>query len=238
MALFGDLEHHALTDLAKVLRSQTGTLFFHEAYQNRTLELLLIQGQLRAAYLDGFPVQQPAQVRDMVRELHAQGRGAFEFQKRDFPAASPHFYDLRLAELLQESAELLIPPDQLPHPDTRFVPTPGTPPVPASLEGVWTLLGPHLLAGASGSALAGRVGRPEPEILTMLHRLRAVDLIAPQRAAAQVAGPLDGAASLPASAVDGGVPGEGAPSPSVPGASAPLVRRLLGALRRLTGARA
>ncbi|MBB5234633.1 hypothetical protein [Deinococcus budaensis] len=228
MALFGDLEHHALTDLAKVLRSQTGTLFFHEAYQSRTLELLLIRGHLRAAYLDGFPVQQPAQVRDILRELRAQGRGAFEFQKRDFPAAAPHFYDLRLAELLEASAELLVPPDQLPHPDTRFVPTAAALPVPASLEGAWSLLAPHLLAGASGAELAARVARPEAEVLATLHRLRAADLIAPQRAAAPVAAPLTAASPPPTPGMDG----------SAPAASAPLVQRLLGALRRLTGARA
>lgn len=226
MALFGDLEHHALTDLAKVLRPQTGALFFHEAYQGRTLELTLMQGQLRALYVDGFPVPEQSQVREILRELHAQGRGAFEFQRRDFPVTTPSFYDLPLGELLQAFATASIPADQLPHPETRFVAVAVAPPVPASLAEIWTLLHPHLTTGASALELAARVGRPERDVLVMLHHLRAVDLIAPLRAAPpQVVRPA-------ALAVVDPIVEEFAPSATPP---APLVHRLLGALRRLTG---
>ncbi|MFC5849339.1 hypothetical protein [Deinococcus petrolearius] len=225
MALFGDLEHHALTDLARVLKSQTGTLYFHEAYQRRTLELTLRKGDLRAMYLDGFPVQTSEQVRDILRQLHSQGRGAFEFQRRDFPANVPGFYDLPLVELLQDFTEASIPPDQLPHPETRFLPVTPEPTVPPSLADTWLLLQPHLASGASASELAKQVGRSEREVLGMLHRLRAVDLVAPQRAATQqVTAPVAVAAT-----VDGSAP------VATPSAPAALVHRLLGALRRLTG---
>ncbi|WP_019586627.1 hypothetical protein [Deinococcus apachensis] len=216
MALFGDLEHHALTDLVRVLRAQSGTLFFHEAYQRRTVELTLAQGRLRAMYLDGFPIQEQTQVRGILSQLQAQGRGAFEFQRRD-PSQVPGLYDLPLGELLEAPNEAAIPADQLPHPETRFVPARAAQAVPPSLAADWALLRPLLTFGASGAELARRVGRPEREILAVLHRLRAADLIAPQRAAAQAQ-----AGTTPESV------------PAAPPA-APLVQRLLGALRRLSG---
>lgn len=232
MALFGDLEHHALTDLARVLKSQTGSLFFHQAYQGRTVELTLMQGWLRALYLDGFPVQEPARVREVLGELRIQRQGAFEFQRQEFGAGTAILYALPLLDLLQEFTEAFIPRDQLPHPDTRFVALDPAPGVPPSLEAAWAALGPHLASGTSASELAGRVGQAEQDVLVMLHRLRAVDLIAPLRAAAQ----------LPATSPQVAQLQSGTPAPTAPYAaseaaapSQPLVRRLLGALRRLTG---
>ncbi|WP_216329764.1 hypothetical protein [Deinococcus aestuarii] len=232
MALFGDLEHHALADLAKVLHTQTGTLFFHASYQGRTLELALRQGRLRAMYLDGFPVREPSRVRDILRQLQAQARGAFEFHRQNLAAGAPNFYDLPLVDLLQEFGEAYLPEDQLPHPETRFVPSPAGARVPPSLADAWALVGPHLAPGASAVDLAPRVGLPQREVLVTLHRLRAVDLIAPQRAGA-----------VPHRAVT--VSGQGAGMASTaahfapaapPPAPAPLLGRLLGALRRFTGA--
>ena len=234
MALFGDLEHHTLTDLARVLKSQTGTLFFHEAYQGRTLELTLVQGEVHALYLDGFPVQEPARVRDILRELHGQGRGAFEFQRRTFPATAPGFSAPALVDLLREFSEAFIPVDQLPHPETRFLAA-EAPSVPASLAAEWALLQPHLVAGASASELCTRVGRPQRDVQVMLHRLRAVDLIAPYRSRAahpqlaHSAEVFQGPAALAAAPL-------GQSPVAAPPASAPLMRRLLGALRRLAGA--
>lgn len=242
MALFGDLEHHTLTDLAKVLRSQTGTLFFHEAYQHRTLELTLVQGQVHALYLDGFPVRGAAQVRDILQELQAQGRGAFEFQRREFPAAAPRLYALDLGTLLQGGREAFIPADHLPHPDTRFVLNPGAQPVPPALAEGWALLRPHLggEAGASASELARYVGRPEADLLVTLHRLRALDLIAPQRAAAPsrhsqgpAPSPQPPGPALEAPTPDGA--GAAASALLTPAAPVALVQRLLGALKRLGG---
>ncbi|MBB5235877.1 DUF4388 domain-containing protein [Deinococcus budaensis] len=230
MALFGDLEHHALSDLVRVLASQTGTLYFHEAYQGRTLELGLQAGRLRAMYLDGFPVETPEQARAVLREVQSARRGAFEFQRRVTPAASPTLYDLPLTELLQDAA---IPADQWPHPDTRFEVVPGPGVVPSALSDAWSVLQPQLLAGASGAELARRVGWAEADVLLALHRLRAAGAVAPQRAAPAPAG-------LAVSALSTGHEAGAAmaPSSSASGASAPLVQRLLGALRRLTGARA
>ncbi|WP_216329525.1 hypothetical protein [Deinococcus aestuarii] len=231
MALFGDLEHHALTDLARILGTRSGTLYFHSAYRGRTLELTVVQGHLRALYLDGFPVRETGQVHDILGELRAQGRGAFEFKPREFSATTPGFYNLPLLDLLPALTGAPLPEDQLPHPDTRFVPT--TPParVPPTLADTWALVGPHLASGASASDLARRVGRTEREVRETLHRLRAVNLIAPQRAGS-VTRPGVPVAAQPA----GDGPAGGSWTPVAPPAPAPLVHRLLGALRRLTGA--
>lgn len=216
MALFGDLQDHALPDLLKVLAAQTGTLYFHEAYQGRTLELMLTRGQLRALYLDGFPVMEAGRTRDMLRDLAAQGRGAFEFQRREHGPGALMFYELPLADVLDTETATL--PEHLPHPDTRFVAVPGTPPVPAPLADTWAVLRPglHTSTGASAAELTRQVGWSEQDLRAALYRLRGASLITPLRAAAPG----------PAAAVDT------APVPTV---SAPLVQRLLGALRRLGG---
>lgn len=232
MAIFGDLEHHTLTDLFKVLSAQAGTLFFHQAYQGRTVEMVLEHGQLHALYVDGFPVHDAAQAQAIVHHLHAQGHGAFEFQRR---AASPgagarpgaRLYTLPLLELLQDALAKAIPADQLPHPETRFVVQHSGAQVPVSLTLGWQLLAPYLQTGASAAELAGLTGQPEAEVQALLYRLRAVDLITPVRtvnlgAARQPAQPEWTTPLHP----------QDAPAPAAP---APLLRRLLGALRRLTG---
>ncbi|SMB86315.1 hypothetical protein [Deinococcus hopiensis] len=230
MAMFGELEHHALADLVKVLAPQTGTLFFHQAYHGRTLELTLMQGHLRAMYLDGFPVHTQTQVRDILQHLHVHRRGAFEFQRRGFPTSVSGFYDLPLSNLLLDLDDDSIPSDQLPHPDTRFLTIPGTPFVPPSLASVWTLLQPFLIRGASAAEITSQLGLTQRDVLGMLHRLRAVDLIAPYRATTLTLSP-----PVPSTLHQGVQTSllEAAPEPS---SSAPIVQRLLGALRRLTGA--
>ncbi|MFC5848797.1 hypothetical protein [Deinococcus petrolearius] len=231
MAIFGDLEHHTLTDLFRVLSVQVGTLFFHQAYQGRTVELVLEHGQLHALYVDGFPVPGAAQAQAVVHHLHAQGHGAFEFQPRPATLGAgsrqgARLYTLPLLELLQDALAKAIPADQLPHPQTRFVVQPSGVQVPVSLTLGWQLLAPHLQAGgASASELARLTGQPEADVQATLYRLRAVDLVAPLRSVAPTA---------PAPA---GRPEWTTPLPAAaPGAApAPLLRRLLGALRRLTG---
>ncbi|MCP2014476.1 hypothetical protein L1280_001627 [Deinococcus sp. HSC-46F16] len=215
MALFGDLQDHALGDLLKVLAVQTGTLYFHEAYQGRTLELILTRGQLRALYLDGFPVMEGERARDILRELGAQGRGAFEFQRREHAPGTLTFYDLPLSGMLDTDAA--VAPEHLPHADTRFGTVPGSPPVPAPLAGTWAVLRPALHTGASAAELSRQVGWSEDDVRAALHRLRSAGLVAPLRAAA-VPGPVAAVSAAP-----------------VPAVSAPLVQRLLGALRRLGG---
>lgn len=239
MAIFGDLEHHALHDLAKVLRSQTGTLFFHEAYQGRTLELILLQGRLQALFMDGFPVQNPIQVGEIVRQLRVQGRGAFEFQRRSGVVTTPRLYDLALDELAGSSPGETVSVEQLPHPETRFVAVSARMmPVPPALEPVLTTLWPQLQTGASAAELARRLPHSEDELRVMLHRLRAADLIAPQRAtpAPVITAPwTPPVSSAPAPASFQTSPLQTpAAFPAVAG-PAPVVQRLLGALRRLTG---
>jgi hypothetical protein len=229
MAIFGDLAHHTLTDLFKVLSAQAGTLFFHQAYQGRTVEMVLEGGVLSALYVDGFPVPGAAQAQATVQHLHAQGQGAFEFQPR---SATPgvgarqgaRLYALPLHDLLQDTLARTIPADQLPHPETRFVAQPSGAEVPAALAPGWQLLAPHLRTGASAAELARLTGQSEAELQATLYRLRAADLIAPLRTVAL---------SGPAVADSSGAP---TPLTAAPvAAPAPLLRRLLGALRRLTG---
>jgi len=232
MAIFGNLEHHAFHDLVKVLRSQTGTLFFHEAYQGRTLELILSQGRLQALFMDGFPIQNPMQVGEMLRQLRAQGRGAFEFQRRA-AVTTPRLYDLALDDFAGAASGEAVPLEQLPHPETRFVAAPsGVVTVPTALSAMWTMLQPHLETGASAMELARRLPHPEDDLRVMLHRLRAADLIAPQRAAPAVA--LTPSWTAPVAAASSSSSFQTSATP-VPFGPVPVVQRLLGALRRLTG---
>ncbi|WP_019012228.1 hypothetical protein [Deinococcus aquatilis] len=219
MALFGDLKDHALTDLAKVLKSQSGALFFHQAYQHRTVELNLSRGQVLSLYLDGFPVLDQAQVREILQHLQTQGQGAFEFQPLPLSATTSGFQDLALIDLLQPS-DLPISLGQLPHPDTRFMLSGLPVPVPAAVAEIWTLLKPHLGSGASSAELSVQVGRTESEVQRMLSRLRALELVTPQRAGSRSTDHLKADAPV---------------VPSVPAVSPPLVQRFLTALRRLTG---
>lgn len=232
MAIFGDLEHHTLTDLFKILQTRPGTLFFHQAYQGRTVEMVLEGGRLNALYVDGFPVPDAAQAQATVQHLHAQGRGAFEFQPlSQTPGAGARqgarLYALPLGSLLQDPLLQAVPADQLPHPETRFVAQPSGAEVPAVLASGWPVLAPHLRTGASAADLARQTGQPEAELLLTLHRLRAAGLIAPLRTVALSASapaPTPGPSLVPSSA-----------DVAAPVAPAPLLRRLLGALRRLTG---
>ncbi|AWT36171.1 hypothetical protein GCM10008956_00720 [Deinococcus arenae] len=228
MALFGDLAHHAFTDLAKVLRPQTGSLYLHEAYQGRTLELTLMRGQLLALYVDGFPVPTPTQAGDILRAVSARPQGEFEFQARVLTSAEPTLYVVPLLETLQTFTATAVPEEQLPHPETRFQASATSAPVPASLQARWTSLAPHLRQGASAAELSRLTGQAERDLRVTLHHLRAAELVTPVRRV----GVTD--AHAPALPVWELTPTAGAGA----AAPAPLISRLLGALRRLTGARA
>lgn len=243
MALFGDLKHQTLADLAKILHVHTGTLFFHSSYQGKTVELVLNRGQLRAMYLDGFPVEALARARGILYQLHIQGHGAFEFHRQALLVGDVHFYDHPFASLVHELVEssfpgmggAVIPDDQLPHPETRFVPVPHSPPVPGSLASLWTLVQPHLTGGSSAAELAPQLGLSPHDMQTVLYRLRAMDLIAPQRAAGLRPAPASHHAASPQGSgfftVNDLAPVTVAPASPAP---RPLVQRLLGALRRFT----
>lgn len=208
MTLFGDLQHHAIADLLKVLKAQNGTLYFHQAYQGRTLELTLTAGSLRALYIDGFPVRDEREARTVLSQLPA--RGAFEFQKQAAGAPDPGFYTVNLQALMASPAQA-VPAEQLPHPDTRFRASAASGPVPEGMRGDWRVLGPHVQQGRSAAELSPLTGRTVPDLQRTLHHLRAAGLIVPHRAAPP-------SAATPAQA-----------GPAAP----PLVQRLLGALRRL-----
>ena len=210
MTLFGDLQHHAIADLLKVLKAQHGTLYFHQAYQGRTLELTLTSGSLRALYIDGFPVRDESEARTILRQLPA--RGAFEFQKQAAATTDPGFYAVNLQALLPGPAQA-VPAEQLPHPDTRFQASGAGQPAPAGLQGGWQQVAPHRQEGRSAAELAQLTGQAVPDLQVTLHHLRAAGLITPYRAA-----PPPAAAPVR--------PGPAAPAPA-------LVQRLLGALRRL-----
>jgi hypothetical protein len=240
MALFGDLKHQTLADLAKILHLHTGTLFFHSAFQGKTVELVLNRGHLRAMYLDGFPVEDLARAHRILHQLHVQGHGAFEFHRQVLLVGDAHLYDQPFVALVHEIAESdlpgaigpVIPDDQLPHPDTRFALMTHSPAVPASLAQLWARVQPHLSQGSSATELAPRLGLTPHDVQMILYRFRAMDLITPQRAAA----------SRPAPTLHPAAPyGPGGPTledivpstlPSASPAPRPLVQRLLGALRR------
>lgn len=236
MALFGDLAHHAFTDLAKVLRPQTGSLYLHEAYQGRTLELTLLQGQLLALYIDGFPVTVSNEATQVLQNVSTRRTGAFEFQKRPLNSNEQTLYVLPLLETLQNVPLADVPAERRPHPDTRFQSlAPAA--VPGALQATWTDLAPHLRAGASATELSRATGRTIQDLQISLYHLRAAALIGPVRSAESLTHPTtqaNGQAERQAGHMTDPAP---AAQPTLT-ASAPIINRLLGALRRLTGARA
>ncbi|GGI77135.1 DUF4388 domain-containing protein [Deinococcus wulumuqiensis] len=207
MAIYGDFEYHAFNDIIKVLQRHSGVLFMRTALAGRSVELHLRQGTLQAVFVDGFPVNEPLRVRDTVRQLVSGARGEYSFE------AGPTEYQLALPmnELIREALSgSAIPDQQLPHQDTRFevVASAQSMPLPESLRASWASLSPLLRGGASASDLASQLRVSLPEARAELYRFRAAGLIAPQRAAAQA---------------------QASAQPAGP------VRRLLSALRRLTG---
>lgn len=207
MAIYGDFEYHAFNDIIKVLQRHSGVLFMRTALAGRSVELHLRQGTLQAVFVDGFPVNEPLRVRDTVRQLVSGARGEYSFE------AGPTEYQFALPmnELIREALSgSAIPEQQLPHQDTRFevVASAQSMPLPESLRASWASLSPLLRGGASASDLASQLRVSLPEARAELYRLRAAGLIAPQRAAAQA---------------------QASAQPAGP------VRRLLNALRRLTG---
>lgn len=207
MAIYGDFEYHAFNDIIKVLQRHSGVLFMRTALAGRSVELHLRQGTLQAVFVDGFPVNEPLRVRDTVRQLVSGARGEYSFEAGPTECQ----FALPMNELIREALSgSAIPDQQLPHQDTRFevVASAQSMPLPESLRASWASLSPLLRGGASASDLASQLRVSLPEARAELYRLRAAGLIAPQRAAAQA---------------------QASAQPAGP------VRRLLNALRRLTG---
>ena len=207
MAIYGDFEYHAFNDIMKVLQRHSGVLFMRTALAGRSVELHLRQGTLQAVFVDGFPINEPLRVRDTVRQLVSGARGEYSFEAGPTEA----LFALPMNELIREELSgSAIPEQQLPHQDTRFeiVPSAQSVFLPEALRASWASLSPLLRAGASASDLSNQLRVSLPEARAELYRLRAAGLIAPQRAAAQA---------------------QASAQPAGP------VRRLLNALRRLTG---
>lgn len=232
MAIFGDLEHHAFTDVAKVIRQQSGTLFLHRAYQGQTVEMLLRSDVLQAIYLDGFPITQPAKIRDVLFYLVTHNEGRYEFEEQQIHTALP--LNLLLSDMMREvAANATMQEDQLPHVDTRFVADSYGGTVPASLSDKWTRIQPLMRTGASAADLAKTLHYSEQEMRVTLHQLRAVGLVAPQRASERPAAAPNAHAQTQSVGRDTGSTAAPTPEP----APRSLVQGLLGSLRRMLGGR-
>lgn len=230
MAIFGDLEHHAFTDVAKVIRQQAGTLFLHRAYQGQTVEMLLRNDALQAMYIDGFPVTQPAKIRDVLFYLVTHQEGRYEFEEQVVQTAQP--LNILLSDMMRQvAADATVQEDQLPHADTRFTADHSGGSVPASLSEKWSRIQPLLGGGASAADLAQRLPYSEHEMRVTLHQLRAVGLVTPQRAMG------GNAAYQPTITPSHNAAGQSAPVTPEPAAPRPMIQGLLGSLRRLMGGR-
>ncbi len=232
MAIFGDLAHHTFTDVAKVIRQQSGTLFLHRAYQGQTVEMLLSNDVLQAVFIDGFPVMQPVKIRDVLFYLVTHNEGRYEFEEQQVRVDQP--LNLLLSDIMRQvAADATVQEDQLPHAETRFVADTYVGNVPASLQEKWSRIQPLLGAGVSAVDLSQKLPYSQQEMRVALHQLRAVGLIAPQRAM----GERNFGASAPQqhSQPAGQATGRSAAPAAENAAPRSLVKNLLGSLRRLMG---
>ena len=234
MAIYGDLADHALTDLAAVLGNRSGTLFLHQVYHGRTVEMTLVQGVVRDTYLDGFPIREVQQLQDVIAQITLEREGAFEFDVKVRPVGTDTF-NLPFGELVRQVAlSGTVPAGQLPSAATRFVRVPGVTQSSLTEQAEWQRLLPHLSAGASAEELALLTGQSQQAVREQLYRYRVAGLIVPRRAA-------DGSQIAPADSLTSGPSGQATPAavdaaPTSEHPAAPLIHRMLGALRRLTGA--
>lgn len=241
MAIYGDFEYHAFNDIIKVLQRHTGVLFMRTALAGRSVEMHLQDGMLHAMFIDGFPVNEPLRVRDTVRTLVTQASGEYSFEA----GGINHHMTMPIGDLIRDVVSTAsIPEQQLPHQDTRFEwqQNAAQVQVPDSLRSSWTSVAPLVRTGASANDLASQLRISLEEARVVLYRLRAAGLVMPQRAAGVFNDPtLAAAAPQPAATYTGW--GSPPPQAQVPQQQAQVqqvgpVRRLLNALRRLTGGNA
>lgn len=236
MAIYGDFEYHAFSDIIKVLQRHTGVLFMRTALSGRSVEIHLREGVLGAMFIDGFPVSEPLRVRDTVRTLvnHATGEYSFEAGQTN------QHINLPINDLIRDVLSTAdIAESQLPHQETRFEwQTHGAPVhIPDSLRPSWDSVSPLLRTGGSAVDLSSHLRISVQEARIVLYRLRAAGLITPTRAGGLFA---PTAPSTPAPTAPAGVGladprvSYGQPQPQ-PEQQVGPVRRLLNALRRLTG---
>lgn len=239
MAIYGDFEYHAFSDIIKVLQRHTGVLFMRTALQGRSVELHLKEGTLNAMFIDGFPVNEPLRVRDTVRTLVNTASGEYSFEAGPTTAA----LSLPIADLIRDVISTAhIAESQLPHHETRFEwQLHGAPAsIPDSLRSSWDSVGPLLRAGGSATDLASNLRISVQEARIALYRLRAAGLITPTRAGGLFQTPAPAAYTVPNPTTSAG---SGLADPRIaygqpqaqPQQQVGPVRRLLNALRRLTG---
>lgn len=238
MAIYGDFEYHAFNDIIKVLQRHTGVLFMNTALAGRSVEMHLQDGMLHAMFIDGFPVNEPLRVRDTIRTLVSTASGEYSFEA----GGINHHMTMPVGELIRDVVSTAnIPEQQLPHQDTRFEwqQNASQVQVPDSLRTSWTSVAPLVRMGASASDLASQLRISMQEARVVLYRLRAAGLVVPTRAA----GAFQEAAVAPQPAAtytgwgSPPQPQQAAPQAQQPQQAGP-VRRLLNALRRLTGGNA
>lgn len=244
MAIYGDFEYHAFSDIIKVLQRHTGVLFMRTALAGRSVEMHLREGMLGAMFIDGFPVSEPLRVQDTVRSLVSSASGEYSFEA----GQAAQQMNLPINDLIREAVSTAsIPEQQLPHQETRFEWQAGasTAQLPSSLRASWDAAGPMLRTGASAVDLSSQLRISLHEARIVLYRLRAANLITPTRAAGafQVSEPAPAAPAY-GQAAYGQTGGVQLHNPAQPQAAAPApepanpLRRMLNALRRLTGGKA
>lgn len=231
VAIYGDFADHAFPDVAKVLQRHTGTLFLQSALGGRSVELHLHRGELRALFVDGFPVREALRVQDVLRQLMNGATGTYEFEAMAPHELTAHF-SLPLNQVLRSLVQdAQIDESQLPHESTRFVSVPEAetyvPTLPVTLQGAWRNVAPILNGGGSATDIAQAAFISLDEARLMLFRLRAAGIVTPYRAAGVVA--VAGPSGQPSVHFESQVA-----APAEEKAASP-VRRFLNALRRLTG---
>lgn len=233
MAIYGDFEYHAFSDIIKVLQRHTGVLFMRTALAGRSVEMHLREGVLGAMFIDGFPVNEPLRIQDTVRSLVNSATGEYSFEA----GQSVEQLNLPLGDLIREAISTAhIPEQQLPHPETRFEWQNNSviAEVPMNMRANWDTVGPLLIQGASATDISQHLRISVNEARILLYRLRAANLIAPTRAAGVFDASIGQTYATPAPA---GVQLHNPTAPATPAPAEPSnpLRRMLSALRRLTG---
>lgn len=227
MAIYGDFADHTFADVAKVLQRHVGTLFLQSALDGRSVELHLHCGELRALFVDGFPVREALRVQDVLRQLMSSATGTYEFEAMAPHELTAHF-SLPLTQVLRSLVQdAHIDESQLPHESTRFVTVPDAeahvPSLPVTLQGAWRSVAPLLSRGGSAAEVAQAAFISLNEARLMMFRLRAAGMVTPYRAAGAVSSSGQVTAQFESQVA------------AAESEKAGPVRRFLNALRRLTG---
>ncbi|MFC6592847.1 hypothetical protein ACFP81_13140 [Deinococcus lacus] len=197
------------------------------------MELHLHQGELRALFMDGFPVREALRVQDVLRQLMKAASGRYEFEAAAPDQLTNHF-SLPLNTALRGLVEdARIDEAQLPHVQTVFEVQPRAEDLvgslPATLQGSWPLLRQVFQTGGGNAAqVSERLHISVEEARLMLFQLRAAGIVVPVRAAGNVAETVQVSAPTQGGQVT-------APSIPAPAPATSPVGRFLNALRRLTG---